>query len=287
MDQLAENTLAAQYTAIANAINATGDHRTTVQKQARAIAEALAVAEPFAWLDDPVAAIAAQAKAESPDTQLTPDLPEGCQACWCYFHPPCPIDVSDPAEPAKLGNVEIDRDGIHALLLVKGPAALMAVTYRRGFSPAPGGLTVVHAVPSIYFNLPYGKIGNMRGPVFAMAQLVVTMCRWLQERVVVTHAHPIERHRRKQLAREKKLDPLAVTAVRIVTLRRPEVKPHEPSGEPYIDTRTYRYVVPEREAWRACGPNHSERKRVMVHAHINGPRDKPLRMRKTIYEVKR
>lgn len=110
-------------------------------------------------------------------------------------------------------------------------------------------------------------------------------CVWLQQRILVTRAGHIERHRRKQLAREHHA-PLPGD-IKIVELRRRE-STATPNQNPASVEWSCQWIVDGHWTHQAHGPGHSERRLQYVLPYLKGPDDKPLKVPKqTVYVVDR
>lgn len=77
-----------------------------------------------------------------------------------------------------------------------------------------------------------------------------------------------------------------VTKLHIVRLRRERLVYENQEND---NTRDYTHRWNVRAHWRkqACGPNHEDRKWVLVQAHIKGPEDKPLIVKQRAYVLDR
>lgn len=107
-----------------------------------------------------------------------------------------------------------------------------------------------------------------------LSRFFLAGCAWLTQRVVTEAVGHIERHRRKQLAREHGLPP----SVKVIQLRRSERHTSERTGEPDEATRQYmcRWVVDGHWRNQACGVRFSQRKLIYVLPYVKGPDDRPL-----------
>ncbi len=118
-----------------------------------------------------------------------------------------------------------------------------------------------------------------------LSRFFLAGCAWLTQRVVTEESGHIERHRRKQLAREHGL----LSTVKVIHLRRSERR--ERIGEPEESTRQYlcRWVVDGHWRNQACGPQFSQRKLIYVLPYVKGPDDQPLmaHKRERIFAVNR
>lgn len=92
-----------------------------------------------------------------------------------------------------------------------------------------------------------------------------------------------ERHAVKRAKRARLLNHDAIT---VIELRRPK---NVPEREPSQSHREYtrQWLVQGGWAWRACGPNWSQRRRVWIHDYVKGPKDKPLVISRKVRDLKR
>lgn len=118
-----------------------------------------------------------------------------------------------------------------------------------------------------------------------LLQLFMAACVWLQQRILVTSTGHIERHRRKQLAREHNA-PLPGD-VKIIELRRRE-STSVPNPNPATVEWSCQWVVNGHWTHQPYGPGQSERRLQYVLPYVKGPSDKPLKVpTHTVYVVDR
>lgn len=118
------------------------------------------------------------------------------------------------------------------------------------------------------------------------ARFFLAGCVWLQQRILVTSVGHIERHRRKQFAREHHISPPA--DVKVVELRRRESTPHEPSQSGAPVEWSCQWIVSGHWTHQAHGPKQGERRLQYILPYMKGPGDKPLKVPKqTVYLVNR
>lgn len=107
---------------------------------------------------------------------------------------------------------------------------------------------------------------------------------WLQQRIVTSSSGHIERHRRKQLARE---NAVVVSDVKVIELRRRETSTalSVPCSHEVVEW-SCRWVV--NGHWRNQPYANGERKLIYIMPFVKGPSDKPLRVpTHTVYQVSR
>lgn len=115
-----------------------------------------------------------------------------------------------------------------------------------------------------------------------IARFIVAACTWLQQRIVVATSGHIERHRRKQIARDHRVpEPLDV---KVIQLRRLESPSRVTTGSDPV-TWSCRWVV--NGHWRHQ-PYKAERKLIYIMPFMKGPADMPLKVAThTVYQVTR
>lgn len=114
-------------------------------------------------------------------------------------------------------------------------------------------------------------------------RMLAAGCAWLQQRVAVMSSGPIERHRRKQLAREN--DAPLPSDVRVIQLRRAESTSERGKSSHDSPDWSYRWIV--NGHWRNQ-PYKESRKLIYIMPYVKGPDDKPLKVpTHTVYSVSR
>lgn len=112
-----------------------------------------------------------------------------------------------------------------------------------------------------------------------LSRFVVEGLRWMSDRLTVSPGH-IERHRRKQLAREGRTDP--PPDVKIIELRARETAPRDPNAPAGHIEFAFRFPVRKHPRRLKSG------KVITVKSYVKGPKDKPLRVpTHTVYAVTR
>lgn len=106
---------------------------------------------------------------------------------------------------------------------------------------------------------------------------------WIHQRILASSSSHVERHRRKQLAREHAA-PMP-SDVKVIQLRRMETSPHKSSPTGEMVDWTCRWIVGGH--WRNQIYK-DERKLIYIMPFVKGPPDKPLRVpTHTVYQVSR
>lgn len=132
-----------------------------------------------------------------------------------------------------------------------------------------------------------GHLSKQKETIFDIgyiARFFVAGCLWMHQRIVTMSAGPVERHRRKQLAREH--DAPLPPDVKVIQLRRSESHPASNVLSEPVEWRC-RWVVSGH--WRnQYYPSKGEHRLVPILPYVKGPEDKPLRIPShTVYAVNR
>jgi hypothetical protein len=286
--------------------------RQSISDRSDALLEATEVALPraipFAWASEATTAVTLAAKTIPDSAALTlAMLPEGVPFQFWYFAEPVRLPLS-PYERQKFTVGQgVDYEHLSAVLVARGQAPtktpgvdyIMLVGFRLSWhdnSPvkllAPSEPLVIADSQTIASwrvaaasHTP--EVPDDYGNRLAMVRLVYAASIWLKERLVVASACHIERHRRKQLARD--YPTLTLTPdVHLIALRRyaSETHPRAEGGGAAVDWH-YRWVVSGH--WRELP---QPRKKdglttTWVMPHVKGPADKPIKTGSTVYVVKR
>lgn len=114
-------------------------------------------------------------------------------------------------------------------------------------------------------------------------RFLLAACAWLQQRIVTISRGVVERHRRKQLAREHEA-PLP-SDVKVIQLRRLESPSRLPSAGGELIDWSCRWIV--NGHWRNQ-PYKEDHKLIYIMPFVKGPSDKPLKVpTHTVYQVSR
>lgn len=116
------------------------------------------------------------------------------------------------------------------------------------------------------------------------SRLFLAGCIWLQQRVLTFTGEPVERHRRKQIARE--CDAI-VSDVKVVQLRRAESQSQTSGHEADSVEWSCRWIV--NGHWRnQFHPSDKRHELKYILPYVKGPEDKPLKTpTHTVYAVNR
>lgn len=254
----------------------------------------------FAWAPDAATAVLLAAKTIPLSATLPATLlPEGVAEQFWYFDTPIPIATPDSGpgawQESNNGDGGCDFEHIRAITLAPGPRhAGVLVTGFREFWYADNGPRFL--APHDLCAIPEGTLNDWLAQLradhpnisdhssrLALVRIAIAGCVWLRERIVTTSPGHVERHRRKQLAREYKDAPPLSSDVQIIALRRTASSAHQGSGDSVA--WSCRWVVSGH--WRQQ-PYKAGRRLRYILPYVKGPEDKPLKTpTTTVYAVKR
>jgi len=261
------------------------DSRLAKYKKAFAMADGpLRQAEAFAWSNETTNAVTLAAKTIPSESRIEPGILPASSCWWWLNDTPYVAQWGDELVPVR---AILLMDGVNAS---DGSASVGFLTF--GVSKGVPG-----PFPSSYWTWKYGesysdlmqRMETLRDGIDQtcvharyLSRFVLAGCGWLRQRILTTSMGHVERHRRKQLAREHNV-PMP-SEVKVIQLRRIEsqVRP-DSAGEP-VDW-SCRWVV--NGHWRNQ-PYKDERKLIYIMPFVKGPEDKPLRVPShTVYAVQR
>ncbi len=145
--------------------------------------------------------------------------------------------------------------------------------------------TVGDFTTSIYSEVDEDETrGNTADLAVAILKFFIAGCSWLTQRILVYSKGPVERHRRKQLAREFGA---TISDVKVIVLRRAELTSHIDSTNGESVEWSCRWIV--NGHWRnQYHPSTGRHELKYILPYMKGPEDKPLRIPKaTVYAVTR
>lgn len=117
----------------------------------------------------------------------------------------------------------------------------------------------------------------------SLVRFLLAASTWLNQRILSIGSGHIERHRRKQIARENNVPP--PTDVRVIQLRRLESEPHGQAAGAEAVEWSCRWIV--NGHWRNQ-PYKDSTKLIYIMPFVKGPADKPLKVpTHTVYQVSR
>lgn len=254
---------------------------------------ALPLSQSFAWSNETTQAVWQAAKTIPGDTSFTSvNLPS--DICWWWFAWPLPIPMTNNTHDEDLPR--IDTQHISALLInstINSDGNFISVSDFRlteygpclsSFFIAPRGATLDGILNGLAVAPgTHGSSHPTSARVRALSRFFLAACVWLEQRIIVTTDGHIERHRRKQIAREHNVP--QPSSVKIVQLRRRESDAERLSDETESIDWSCQWIV--NGHWRNQ-PYKNERKLIYILPFVKGPADKPLKVPKqTVYEVSR
>lgn len=126
-------------------------------------------------------------------------------------------------------------------------------------------------------------LSEVPASVPSLCRLFLAGHAWLNQRILLVSSGHIERHRRKQLARE---NGPTVSDVKVIQLRRAESQ-HNKDGRTSESVEwTCRWIV--NGHWRNQPYSNGEHKLIYILPYVKGPDDKPLKVpAHTVYAVNR
>lgn len=257
-----------------------GDYRTPLLRLIRALKRA----DAYAWSGDTAKAVGFAAQTIPFDSRYDANALQGSAGWWWFDQPP------REEMRALLWHHEDESLWLHVFadaadgtpLFLSDFVWLRADSLRQAVDAADHPRERVAGVDA------NGKIetlpvsGSAREDMRNASTFYVAACAWLQQRIVTMSSGHVERHRRKQLAREHDA---VVSDVKVIQLRRSETSSRTPSagGDP-VDW-SCRWIVGGH--WRNQ-PYKDERKLIYITPYVKGPEDKPLKVpTHTVYQVSR
>lgn len=253
---------------------------------------------PFAWTADTVDAVW-QASASIPDdAEFGHDmLPDGIRSAFWWLEKTIPVPMKNPGRWQGDEGKDIDTANICAILMTLSSNGEWVLSCGRMTTI---GIPFLIEQNRLRDHCSLGELKDpetrsldaitfkrapVRGRDLALFKFVLAASVWMKQRIAVVSSGHIERHRRKQLARE--FDSPTISDVKIVELRRAESTSGiqaESSGEPV--EWSCRWIVGGH--WRNQPYANGERKLIYILPYVKGPDDKPLKVPShTVYSVNR
>lgn len=248
-------------------------------------------AEAYSWSADAATAAHLASRSISEDTLPVEVVVPG-MAGWWWFLEPLPIRTTPN-----------DGEGLSALLWSKRENGIEFSTFVLGkegiatslgwvWDPGMSWAAMMAEIADQKFLLRRQSdlpVGDAQAAIGQVSRLFLAGCVWLNQKVAAVESGHVERHRRKQIARENpgvEVHP----EIRVVQLRKRETSgTHAPSeaGEGAPVEWSCRWVVSghwRNQFYRSTG----ERKLVYIMPFVKGPADKPFKpVAQTVYEVNR
>lgn len=244
-------------------------------------------AECFAWTAEPTSAVAFASKTIPETTTFHRSIlpsPSG----WWWFDVPLPMVVNHRAEcnscnamlwgPDDHNNIELQFCAIPAFALKDGDnPAPMGRAFLRDGQALNALLSAVQPPDDSEFDYRELQDG------LKLLRVFVAGCVWLQQRICISSSGHIERHRRKQLARETNAP--VPSDVKVIQLRRMESSSRPPSADGDPVDWSCRWIV--NGHWRNQ-PYKDKRELIYIMPYVKGPEEMPLRVPShTVYQVSR
>lgn len=253
-------------------------------------------AETYAWSTDSTNAVALASRTVPNDAVLSHEMLPGLVCFWWFGAGGIPIDALDknaarafnstakypfpPIVAALLRPENAHGDsrlGVRLFLPVDGELAT------RAGGPIGAWLSASFRFGTSVQDFATRSNSDTHGFFVAFKRFLIAGCTWLQQRVIVTgHGH-VERHRRKQIAREYGA---TVSGVKVIQLRRSESPNHASGGmAPEQVEWSCRWIV--NGHWRNQ-PYKTGHRLKYILPYVKGPDDKPLKVpTHTVYAVNR
>ncbi len=259
----------------------------------------LANSSPFYWNAETVSAVWLASKSIPDDACFARDmLPDGLSSAWWWLGWPIPLPMKNPKSNTDSDFADIDRGHISAILLSVHPDGTWTISCGRmsiGTLVVPWMIEVntireglslrdLSTQGAMSFNAATGKEEIIKSRDVALFRFILAASVWLKQRIVVSGSGHIERHRRKQLAREHDA---VLSDVKVIQLRRPQIENHQQSEDGAEVEWSCRWIVSGH--WRnQYHPSTGKHELKYILPYVKGPEDKPLKVpTHTVYEVSR
>lgn len=253
--------------------------------------EMLQKAEAFWWSHD-TATAALSASQSIPGSTVVSEVVLPSRFGWWWFDKPIAVDLTGSDHGLAALLFESDDHGMHfsaySLDEDDGPAFALGWNWPAGESWETLRQMIADGKAVAMYRSDVGR-EKSHETIAHISRLFLAGCAWLQQKVVVETHGNIERHRRKQLAREDGTPPVR-NEVRVIQLRRRDYSgvTHQPTeGERVSHEYSCRWVVSGH--WRnQFYPSTNERKLIYIMPFVKGPADKPLKTEdRRVYLVSR
>lgn len=250
----------------------------------------LPTATPYAWSKEITRAVWLASKTIPEDAVLRSDvLPEGAHTCWWWFDEPLPIPMAHGVA------IEgVDTRSISGLILSLDYErnTLLSIDARNtdmgpsltGFLVLPLNVTLGQIISGCAFNPDHPERNESITPrAVHLIRFILAADVWLKQRIVSFASGHIERHRRKQIAREHNAP--VPHDVKVVQLRRFEQSERGYSSDDKHIEWSCRWIV--NGHWRNQ-PYKDGKKLIYIMPFVKGPAHQPLRVPShTVYAVNR
>lgn len=251
-------------------------------------------AVPFAWSAETISAVWLASKTIPLDATIEPDIiPEEYEAAWWWLGEwPLPIPLRDRKN---IVDDFMDADCISGLLLARYEGRLLIIDSRisdvgpmmTGFLVPPFGVALREFLSGSSFSYFKSDKGYIEAPsdrALHLTRFLMAAAAWLRQRIVTVSSGHIERHRRKQIAREHDV---LMSDVKVISLRRAEHQPESSSPNSGDVDWSCRWIVSGH--WRnQYHPSTGKHELKYILPYVKGPEDKPLKVpTQTVYAVNR
>jgi hypothetical protein len=260
---------------------------------------------PFAWSTEPTTAVLAASRSIPLETTLDRwNLP--ALHLWWHFEEPLPWHPSEPSCPAPIKALSLGWiDNMFGVSTWIVDAGLLQPSQSQWWRRGETMQAMLERIEREHWSL-YGPVGAYRHEPHAtralfmnitegLSRFILAALSWLEQRVIVEGAGPIERHARRSFERETGQ---RVSDVKVVQLRKSEhhgtpdgassYRPND-EGTASIEPKqwSHRWLVDGHWRLQPCGPQHKDRRLTWINPFVKGPDDKPFKAKQTIYEVRR
>ena len=259
----------------------------------------LKTAAPFAWSDEAMRAVITASQSIPLDTRMTAwNL--ATPAAWWHFATPLPFSTSLYSQNVRalgFGWIKTrERSfGLPCHTWIDDQLDIWKIapsqTFEWSRDESLGEMLVstrdyhqrLYGPGGKWEQTDHGDIERYMAATEGIARFLLAGLAWLNQKVLITDAGHIERHRRKAFDRATGQ---TLADIRVVQLRKNEY-PARGHGETEVEW-SCRWAVSGHWRNQACGPKHGDRQLRYIMPFVKGPSDKPFREApKKVYEVSR
>lgn len=259
-------------------------------KTDRDAVQLLPTAVPFSWSRDVAKAVWLASKTIPEDAILAQNLlPEGVHTAFWWFEDPLPIPMEhgqdiEGCETRTINGLLLCCDYAAKYLIVIDARMTDLGPMATGASAFPLGRTLREVLNGARLDPVDNSIKPPSAHGLERLKFVLAATVWLDQRIISIGRGHIERHRRKQIAREH--DVPAPKDVQVIQLRRFESEAREAGTSHESIEWSCRWIV--NGHWRNQVYANDERKLIYIMPFVKGPADKPLKVpTHTVYQVNR
>lgn len=269
-------------------------------------ATVLQKADTFCWFQDTTEAVVSAAVTLPGDMRLDTDLTP-CKAGWWYFTMPLGIRTTEDSHTLCAFSwswtvLGLRTTPVHGILF----SGYVLATEDGDTVPVPTteffwecGDSITSMVESTRAELTrttptiqQDRIAYSVTAIDQIARFFAAGCLWVRQRVLVRESHPVERHLRKRMERERKDHLRPFSDIQVIQLRRREVIAAHKTADSEAKTVNWscRWIVGGTQGfWRMQRYKNKEHPiPIHINPYVKGPKDKPLKVHKTrVYTVNR